>query len=138
VPALDIVQEPIVALAHHGVDRTAGADTNGWILGQHPIHQCVSRSPYAQGVGQQKRRLNQARFAHLIQAGAFAKAIEHVNGRRNPVRVQIAAMRADGSYAAAYRPNPDLQWTRLTSDKGGVTYQDAGHVGDGVQAAGWQ
>jgi len=86
-PLPDRVQQAVVSLSYHGIDRAHLV--HSWLLEQVLDHR-IGGLPYTEGAGQQDRRLQLAQLGDLGATEQLSKAVADVDGSRHSLQKEIA------------------------------------------------
>ena len=122
----NVVEAGVVGLSDHGIERHDALVAR---LAERPAVDGLNGPTDRQRVGEHDRRFDLAELLHLRCTSELAEAVEHCQPGRQLVAAEIAVVRHDGRGAGAQA---------LALDHRHLTDANAGHVGDGVERAGWQ
>jgi len=123
MPAADVIEEAIVGLADHGIDRHDALVAG---LAERPFDRARHTLRNRQRVGQDNRRFDLAEFFDLGGTGELAEAVTERETGRNLVLEEIARVRQDRRHTGAYAS---------ALDQREMAYRDAGDIRDRVQRA---
>ena len=123
-PQADVVETAVVGLTDHGIDRSHLLHVR---LRQQPADHRVGGSPYTQGAGEEKRRLELRVLLELRHAQELPEAVHHEEGGGHSFSKDIAAV---------WQNRCDTGVDRIPRVNRRVSHPDAGDVGDRIQRAG--